>query len=273
MTYQGTQSTTGALNLSVKATSPATATFTLQSTDGKKFFIKGNGLENTPKLFSSDSTLAPLAHAKTDQWYGIDHNPLASSMKNSLDFWQLRFQGNDIKKYRDAYNSHRFLIVQQVLSPQKLANQQSMHYKVSIDSQRFNAFVKAYTASKPSNTDTLARLRNIHIEGKPFEVWIAAKNKTDVIIQLATPHIHGQSYTKLTPVAPSTAAVKEPRDTKTLAELQKDYDDEIAAQQAAKAAAAATSSSSSKKNVSSTPGFDTWAQEYNFQNYVLPNLW
>jgi len=273
LTLTGTQSASGALNVAVKIASPNTATFTLQSTDGKKFFIRGVGLENLPRLFPSDTNLAPLVHAKADQWYAIDHNILASSMKNILTLWQLHVGGGDVKKYQDAYSSSEFFSVNQVLSPEKIANRQTNHYKVSVDSKKFDTFVKAFAASKPTDSILLTNLRALHPDGKDFEVWVATTKNSKSIVQLATPNVNGHSYVKLAPTHAQAPAVIEPTDGKTLTQLQKEYDDGVAAAKAAQEQEAATQTSVSSSNNTISPGFNAWSQEYNFQNYILPNIW
>jgi hypothetical protein len=163
-------------------------TLDMRSVDGKTFYVRVGGLEGLPELLSAsgDPTAqmyGPLLDSINNQWYEINESLINEYTNMGFELGSLTEQ--DLQKIASAYEQHPFFVVKETLADENIKGTDSYHYKVVVDEDKLEAFVKAL---KDANLDGLKldqqnlddfsnMLNSVDFSKHPFDVWIAKDTK------------------------------------------------------------------------------------------------
>jgi hypothetical protein len=179
--------TSGAFDLSGKLDVYVTnITFDARSVDGKSAFIRVGGLEGLPELLAAGGSAevaqlyAPMIAAVNNQWFEINE-----SLTKELGVKEGTLSDADVKKLKDAYQKHTFLVVKEKLANEKVKGVDSYHYKVVVDKAKLKSFMGAVADAKLSSlelkkedvTNFNKSLDDVDFNKYPFEVWISKGDK------------------------------------------------------------------------------------------------
>jgi hypothetical protein len=196
-TYKGAGSNeSGAFDLNAKLDILLTnITFDARSTDGKTVYLRVGGLDGLAELLGASGTdaagAAPLIAQVNNQWFEVNESLIRQLGGNAIK--ETLLSDADIKKLKDAYQKHDFLVVKETLDSEEINGVKSHHYKVVVDEARLKQFGAAI---KSANLDSIKltsdQLKDFNraiddsdLAKYPFEIWISKKTKqiTQVVFE------------------------------------------------------------------------------------------
>lgn len=187
--FTGAANSSGALqfkmNLDVAVTK---ANMEIRSVDGKDFYVKVGGLEGLPELMAAGgeesvaSLYAPMVSGLNNQWIEITESMISNLTGQS---GTMKLSDADREKLKQAYLDHEFLVIKESLKDEKINGKNSYHYKVAVEKQQLQGFLKAV---KDAKIDSLKitqddldsfndSIKDVDFNKYPVEVWISKDQK------------------------------------------------------------------------------------------------
>ncbi|HEX7963811.1 MAG TPA: hypothetical protein VF466_04450, partial [Candidatus Saccharimonadales bacterium] len=185
-TFTGSGNSDGAFSVSAKVDAlVTTVNADVRSTDGKTFYLRVGGLDGLSSLLgTSASSYGPIIASLNNQWIQINQS-MIEQLTGSSTSLDTKLTAADRQKLEDAYKKNQFLVVSKALKDETIKDQKSHHYQITVDKDKFKAFL---TAVKDANISSLKidanslksatdSVNKIDFNKYPVDIWIAKGSK------------------------------------------------------------------------------------------------